>query len=184
MWQALLSFHQSARHAHPHLFSSLSGQDGNQGSPLAFRPLYYRSPCTVLYVSLTNEKTEKGNGLQSIKIDCRCIFPQGMHCNLPVIGAGIFKQSMGARNRVGIVLSYRPAGLHRHLLHLHCHDKEKQSLCLNTKERETIKKSLTASLSMRQWSVRTYEKEWGGKETQKNNDNKKYDSTLQNKWNF
>jgi hypothetical protein len=31
----------------------------------------------------------------------------GMHC------AGIFKQSMGARNRVGIVLSYRPARLHR-----------------------------------------------------------------------
>jgi hypothetical protein len=27
--------------------------------------------------------------------------------------AGIFKQSMGARNRVGIVLSYRPARLHR-----------------------------------------------------------------------
>jgi hypothetical protein len=29
------------------------------------------------------------------------------------IGAGIFKQSMGARNRVGIGLSYRPARLHR-----------------------------------------------------------------------
>jgi hypothetical protein len=27
--------------------------------------------------------------------------------------AGIFKQSMGARHRVGIGLSYRPAGLHR-----------------------------------------------------------------------
>ncbi len=27
--------------------------------------------------------------------------------------AGIFKHSMGARNRVGIALSYRPAGLHR-----------------------------------------------------------------------
>ncbi len=27
--------------------------------------------------------------------------------------AGIFKQSMGARNRVGIELSYRPARLHR-----------------------------------------------------------------------
>jgi hypothetical protein len=26
---------------------------------------------------------------------------------------GIFKQSMGARNRVGIELSYRPARLHR-----------------------------------------------------------------------
>ncbi len=27
--------------------------------------------------------------------------------------AGIFKQSMGARNQVGIGLSYRPARLHR-----------------------------------------------------------------------
>ncbi len=31
----------------------------------------------------------------------------------PATRAGIFKQSMGARNRVGIGLSYRPAGLHR-----------------------------------------------------------------------
>ena len=30
-----------------------------------------------------------------------------------VIRAGIFKQPMGARNRVGIGLSYRPAKLHR-----------------------------------------------------------------------
>jgi hypothetical protein len=30
-----------------------------------------------------------------------------------VISAGIFKQSMGARNRVGIGLSYRPTRLHR-----------------------------------------------------------------------
>jgi hypothetical protein len=29
------------------------------------------------------------------------------------ISAGIFKQAMGARNRVGIGLSYRPARLHR-----------------------------------------------------------------------
>jgi hypothetical protein len=28
-------------------------------------------------------------------------------------GAGIFKESMGARNRGGIGLSYRPARLHR-----------------------------------------------------------------------
>jgi hypothetical protein len=28
-------------------------------------------------------------------------------------GAGIFKKSMGARHRVGIGLSYWPAGLHR-----------------------------------------------------------------------
>jgi hypothetical protein len=31
---------------------------------------------------------------------------------LVVSSAGIFKQSMGARNRVGIRLSYRPARLH------------------------------------------------------------------------
>jgi hypothetical protein len=30
-----------------------------------------------------------------------------------ISGAGIFKHSMGARNRVGIGLSYRPARLHR-----------------------------------------------------------------------
>jgi hypothetical protein len=30
-----------------------------------------------------------------------------------VTDAGIFKQSKGARNRVGIELSYRPARLHR-----------------------------------------------------------------------
>ncbi len=32
--------------------------------------------------------------------------------NLTEFSAGIFKQSMGARNRVGIGLSYRPARLH------------------------------------------------------------------------
>jgi hypothetical protein len=32
--------------------------------------------------------------------------------NLTEFSAGIFKQSMGARNRVGIRLSYRPARLH------------------------------------------------------------------------
>ncbi len=30
-----------------------------------------------------------------------------------LVGAGIFKKSMGARNRGGIGLSYRPARLHR-----------------------------------------------------------------------
>jgi hypothetical protein len=30
---------------------------------------------------------------------------------LPTAGAGIFKQSIGVRNRVGIALSYRPARL-------------------------------------------------------------------------
>jgi hypothetical protein len=29
------------------------------------------------------------------------------------LGAGIFKQSVGARNRLGIGLSYRPSRLHR-----------------------------------------------------------------------
>jgi hypothetical protein len=35
-------------------------------------------------------------------------------CHLPTFTrAGIFKHSMGARNRVGIGLSYRSAGLYR-----------------------------------------------------------------------
>jgi hypothetical protein len=37
----------------------------------------------------------------------------GLNRTLFEISAGIFKQSMGARNRVGIGLSYRPARLHR-----------------------------------------------------------------------
>jgi hypothetical protein len=37
-----------------------------------------------------------------------CLFP-----SLLLLFAGIFKQSMGARKRVGIRLSYRPARLHR-----------------------------------------------------------------------
>ncbi len=32
--------------------------------------------------------------------------------SIPIYSAGIFKQSMGARNRVGKGLSYRPARLH------------------------------------------------------------------------
>jgi hypothetical protein len=35
------------------------------------------------------------------------------HCAVFIYRAGIFKQSMGARNRVGIGLSYRPARLQR-----------------------------------------------------------------------
>ncbi len=38
-----------------------------------------------------------------------CLLVPGKH----LIWAGIFKQSMGARNRGGIGLSYRPARLHR-----------------------------------------------------------------------
>jgi hypothetical protein len=35
------------------------------------------------------------------------------HHRVDATGAGIFKESMGARNRGGIGLSYRPARLHR-----------------------------------------------------------------------
>jgi len=41
--QALLNFHQNAKHAYPHLFSILSGKDDNKGGTLALRPL-----CSVL----------------------------------------------------------------------------------------------------------------------------------------
>jgi hypothetical protein len=33
--------------------------------------------------------------------------------NVHVLSAGILEQSMGAKNRIGIGLSYRPARLHR-----------------------------------------------------------------------
>jgi hypothetical protein len=36
-----------------------------------------------------------------------------VHLGTVIYSAGIFIQSMGARNRVGIGLSYRPARLHR-----------------------------------------------------------------------
>ncbi len=41
------------------------------------------------------------------------VFAQLFHSSANAFSAGIFKQSMGARNRVGIVLSYWPARLHR-----------------------------------------------------------------------
>jgi len=74
IWQALFSFHHSEKHAPPHLSSSLSGQYGDQGSTLAIKSLYFSiTAATVLYVSLTSEKTEKGNGLQSIEIHRRVV---------------------------------------------------------------------------------------------------------------
>ncbi len=39
--------------------------------PLGLCVLYYRNPCRYSFVSITNEKTEKENGLQSSKIDRR-----------------------------------------------------------------------------------------------------------------
>ncbi len=39
-------------------------------------------------------------------------FHQVIQTHIRIICAGIFKQSMGARNRVGIELSYRPTRLH------------------------------------------------------------------------
>ncbi len=44
----------------------------------------------------------------------KCIeFFKGTYYLDQTLRAGIFKQSMGARDRVGIGLSYRPARLHR-----------------------------------------------------------------------
>jgi hypothetical protein len=43
---------------------------------------------------------------------CRLMAPGQAQC-VEAYRAGIFKQSMGARNREGIGLSYRPARLHR-----------------------------------------------------------------------
>jgi hypothetical protein len=45
-------------------------------------------------------------------ISFRRVFPC-LQTTLYMYCAGIFKQSMGARNRVGIEFSYRPARLHR-----------------------------------------------------------------------
>jgi hypothetical protein len=41
-----------------------------------------------------------------------CLPPSGIDFSGTMSTAGIFNQSMGARNRVGIGLSYRPARLH------------------------------------------------------------------------
>jgi hypothetical protein len=61
-----------------HLFSSLPGQDGNQGSILAFRPLCSVLPQHMYSMSPSRVKRWKTvNGLQSIKIDRRwCCRPQ------------------------------------------------------------------------------------------------------------
>ncbi len=48
----------------------------------------------------------------SFKDDVNVIILLGASFMQIDISAGIFKQSMGARNRVGIGLSYRPAKLH------------------------------------------------------------------------
>jgi hypothetical protein len=53
----------------------------------------------------------------SLSSSCRCrrygmLFADSMTVQIRP-GAGIFKQFVGARNRVGIGLSYRPARLHR-----------------------------------------------------------------------
>jgi hypothetical protein len=75
-----------------------------------------RLQCSVIIgwhricVMLTNETSAKRHGC--------CMLSSGIDSKesiapLYVALAGIFKQSMGARNRVGIGLSYRPARLHR-----------------------------------------------------------------------
>jgi hypothetical protein len=54
------------------------------------------------------------DGLSSfIVVDCRLSSGRLSIVGHSLSRAGIFKQSMGARNQVGIGLSYRPARLHR-----------------------------------------------------------------------
>ncbi len=78
VWQALLSFHHRAKHAHPHIFSSYFGQDGNQGSTLTFRPL----PCKDKMPKIWNKYSEKRNIGASVPIFtvmclwAKYIFPQ------------------------------------------------------------------------------------------------------------
>ncbi len=50
------------------------------------------------------------NPLYSLVVQCSWMPVHFMFCS--VFCAGFFKQSMGARNRAGIGLSYRPARLH------------------------------------------------------------------------
>ncbi len=57
-----------------------------------------------------------GSGQCSLKLQQnhrKWTLQRNVHSNQQEDRAGIFKQSMGARNRGGIVLSYRPARLHR-----------------------------------------------------------------------
>jgi hypothetical protein len=66
VWQTLLSFHHNAKHAHPHLFSSQYGQDGNEGSTLAFRPLCSVLPQPVFSISPSRVKRRKKRTVSSL----------------------------------------------------------------------------------------------------------------------
>jgi hypothetical protein len=72
----------------------------------------------ALHASSVEVKQGAGSGRGNCWWACRCrgkLFPSRNPTQLQIeqIRAGSFKQSMGARNRVGIGLSYRPARLHR-----------------------------------------------------------------------
>ncbi len=74
----------------------------------------------VLHVSLTSEKTGEGTDRQSSEYIVVCFgnndkmfCPPHLFISFLGLSARILEQSMGARNRVGIGLSYRPARLHR-----------------------------------------------------------------------
>jgi hypothetical protein len=64
-------------------------------SPLVY--LFLRNRKNIWYISCHLSAQNHNSGRQNSMDSC----------------AGIFKQYMGARNRVGIGLSYRPARLHR-----------------------------------------------------------------------
>jgi hypothetical protein len=68
------SFHHSANHAHPHLFLSLSGQEGNQVSTLAFR-------LCVLHVVHVAGKMRQIMCQVSGSPAASCLHLQGQNCH-------------------------------------------------------------------------------------------------------
>jgi hypothetical protein len=68
-------------------------------------------------VSLLKKLTRKWTLLQVLSVEAQHPYPPPPLLTVQFTcikyRAGIFKQSMGARNWVGICLSYRPARLHR-----------------------------------------------------------------------
>ncbi len=72
----------------------------------------YSIQCTVYWIfSLIITVQLRSELLWSPGIDSKETIPPAYVAWRP--GAGIFKESMGARNRGGIGFSYRPARLHR-----------------------------------------------------------------------
>ncbi len=86
-WLLLINIY--SHHAHSGCIFGYSEQLG--GSLRALCVLFFKFSCTA----------------------CSTGWPSSPFHDIMLDRAGIFKQSMGARHRVGIGLSYRPAMLHR-----------------------------------------------------------------------